>query len=733
MSNIKFVDLNTGNVFNGEYPYVFRFDGEQSINILYSKPICFISKDSDAVVSIDQNDIFKIIDPSRFQNVEKLYGVDYYNIKDSIVKENSIRLNGTLHHNYYIYIFYIVSSASQAGEYTENFYINDEQYKILGDFYGEEESYYINLSNNGVSIPESIQKAIYGTNVHEDKRDNILLNRKWKELLSNYWDVIANKGSYKSLINSLKWFEYGDLVKLKEVWKRNDEGINRYEFIDIQKIVSDKYFESFDDFSKTTYMSLSYSLQEILKDDNGIVWNDEGNPELKNIIHKWSIQDLSLKLYLLGNFYESYFMPIHLDLMHSTIESVVYSNTFKVLTSGSIGRNDYICDTQSIKCNIKNGDIYQLSNEKCYVGKDVLFASDISEDIIGVQRSVPDGPMTDKQKGNYVFHLYNSIGAIIDFNIELPLMDGDFIEREMLIFKYNDECIEKVDYKVIKDNKFSFSILCKYDGDYEARLQFDTASGKTFVKSVKFQVIDTSYGYLKIYKIKNNGSTYNLFKGKESGYINDYVFKKQEYTGEGLYKFKQYIPALTSSNDGVKLNHLLTVEWNDNLASYLSDKYYTAKLTKNDKSYIVCVCKTFNEVPEYDVYLKADGRYFDYNGGIYRILKEKMIYVPEFHHLEEFDGGKESLYNYIIHDYDALCVIPSIPHSRKIEGIEWEFVNETTGKSISLEGSVNEPLIAQKDKKVLDDGYYSIIFKYRLAQDTDKVNIISLDSAFIKR
>jgi hypothetical protein len=40
---IRFVDLETGNTFDGSTPYIFWMPGEQSTNIIYSLPICFIT------------------------------------------------------------------------------------------------------------------------------------------------------------------------------------------------------------------------------------------------------------------------------------------------------------------------------------------------------------------------------------------------------------------------------------------------------------------------------------------------------------------------------------------------------------------------------------------------------------------------------------------------------------------------------------------------------------------
>ena len=150
---------------------------------------------------------------------------------------------------------------------------------------------YVNLSNNGIEIPNSIQKAIYEVNPHEDKRDNITLNRKWKELLANLWDTVSNKGSYKSLHNTLNWFEWGDMLKLCEVWKRTDEK-DIYSIRDIKAILGDKYFETLSGFSKTTYIAIYCAMQKIkLGENQEVMYDSEKNPALQNIISKWSTRD----------------------------------------------------------------------------------------------------------------------------------------------------------------------------------------------------------------------------------------------------------------------------------------------------------------------------------------------------------------------------------------------------------------------------------------------------------
>lgn len=79
---VRFVDLETGNTFDGTKPYIFWIDGEQSINLIYSQPICFISNQKEIRVSIEENDVFALVDPSKLINskLETIYGFEYHNI-----------------------------------------------------------------------------------------------------------------------------------------------------------------------------------------------------------------------------------------------------------------------------------------------------------------------------------------------------------------------------------------------------------------------------------------------------------------------------------------------------------------------------------------------------------------------------------------------------------------------------------------------------------------------------
>ena len=90
----------------------------------------------------------------------------------------------------------------------ENFCVTSLTARFLQSEYFNK---YKQIKIGGICSYENNLVVIFGTLLNIS-----LLEKKFKELLVNYWDVIANKGSYKSLINSIKWFEYGDILKLRD-------------------------------------------------------------------------------------------------------------------------------------------------------------------------------------------------------------------------------------------------------------------------------------------------------------------------------------------------------------------------------------------------------------------------------------------------------------------------------------------------------------------------------------
>lgn len=718
---LNFIDINTGNVFNGDSPYIHWFDGEQSTDLFYIKKLCFITDEGDGTmeIEIEENDVFHLLDTSTAVDNNS------YNIDELYASDNKIVLSGDLYETDkvcgHIYIAYILGKATTPGEYIASIKIGQKVYRIGADFYGENEELYIGLMNRGVEIPREIQKAIYSSNVHEDYYDNILLNRKWKELLSNFWDVMDNRGSYKSLLNSLKWFEYGDNINLYEVWRRYEGKKEWFGVHEIQDVMSNKYRMTKSNFMKTTYIALSLALNKTKKDENdNPMWDDDGNPVLEEISYKWSNEDMALKLCLLNKFYQTYFMPIHLDLFYSTIEKIVYTNTFKVLTAPLFSRKDVQYYTDAISCNVKNGDSFKLGNVSCQVGPDTVFGTQYNGEtdyeeikIIGVDEVV-NNISSDNDAKTFYSQLYNGVGCIVPFELTIPLVEGDKIKRSVIFInsEENNDWNSTIDLHEYGAD-FKFNILCKYEKTYEVRIQFDTLLGHNFVKRVVFDVVDTEGLKLEIYKFTKKTDISSIKNPADAFKApNDWIFSRQPLDSNGEVKqfHTQYLP--TTPN---MLSHMLVVE-----GEWSHQNYICGTLKKGETTYTVAVCRNFGEklstIPA-------------------KTYRNVMVFCPGFYDISILDEGKAynsdwNLDQFTAKENEILCIKPSFKFAHKIEKDEWEFVNVSLAnpKSYTLP-STNEPYVAPTNQEEMVSGFYDVIFRYKLGNET---NEIRLNSAFYK-
>lgn len=462
-----------------------------------------IEKIYDRVINPKLKSCLTSIDGLSYNDISKLYVEDTHNIyKDShdhtyTVHPGILNFGAPYGYNKYVYMMYIAASSPVAFEarhtfmvaetelkYSDPGYIDyknlavyDEDgnevtdiynpkwisYNIGADFYGEREELKINLSNYGLDLPESVQKAIYPSNVHEEAKDNILMNRKYKELLLNYAEIIVNKGSYASLLNSLNWFEYGDILRIREFWKHNEWLSTVYNDQDFKQLLTDKVKDSLSRYSKTTYLGIYCACQQetgsnetieypetafrvalrnfttdraldrhVEPDDNvdlqfgvGESFIEKSNdefgdgpildgaffeevdtvyknmqrflaepiPALKQASMLWSRSDMAIKMALLGNFFSTYFTPVHLDLIHSTIEDLVYADTIKTVADGTITREDYFINDKVIKCSVNDGDVFMLGDVKVQANSKTPFVNKANDEsdydthaIIGVNK-----------------------------------------------------------------------------------------------------------------------------------------------------------------------------------------------------------------------------------------------------------------------------------------------------------------------------------------------------------
>ena len=72
---MRFVNLHTGNVYDGSKPYVHWFEGQQSTDLIYIQPICFITS-SNAPVIRCKSDVFSIVDITKLMSTSQEFEIN---------------------------------------------------------------------------------------------------------------------------------------------------------------------------------------------------------------------------------------------------------------------------------------------------------------------------------------------------------------------------------------------------------------------------------------------------------------------------------------------------------------------------------------------------------------------------------------------------------------------------------------------------------------------------------
>lgn len=660
---IKFINTQTGNLYMGEQPYIHWFPGAQAIDMIYTMPIMMISDDEVLEVNME-SDIFSILDISKAfddKNDVILHDVKYTDFNSMKVTEFTSKgeLYSGYEQPYYIHIIYISAQSNIIAECIESLYIDDVEYLIGADFYSESENLEILLKNQGINIPKSIQRTFLPTNVREEQQDGIILNRKFKELLSNYWDIIANKGSYKSLINSLKWFEWGDILKINELWSKKDFGRAKYEERSLTDFLTDKYKNSIYGFKKTTLITLRVALQKFnntnIFDQAQALYDEEYNPVLEDIVTKWSKKDLVLKLALLANFYETYFMPIHTHLYQATIEDVIFSNNFKTFLDSSNHKDEYYWDINDFECVVNNNKPIYITNVEAGVDKDTLFANyynnknvnpDLDENkekitddydthiIVGVKelKDVKLSNITKSSELDYSkdpnnelkdfwIQNYNGMGAIVPIKCILDVgATQDFVKHEQISINFDkygpirevmDESSESsqeyegdngnsyVDlgyekYITLDDYKIFTSKLNEETGHYEIEIDFNLLCKKNSLDNVYATLkFDTAGGQTFVKKITFQVTDYT------NTTLKFYRVEHKMYGENGNLKEEDWKGEIC--NNYMLLNHNKFQD--DNLmGEYKPLKYQQFLPVKNPKEYkLIKYTKPYFEAYDYEL------------------------------------------------------------------------------------------------------------------------------------
>ncbi|MCH5167452.1 MAG: hypothetical protein J1F35_06105 [Erysipelotrichales bacterium] len=384
-------------------PYIFWLEDEYtnrlSINNYYIRPIRFIAdKDIKSItISIENSDFYYLLSPKEIhQLVNELDSLnDYIRINENSFDQELTEqdLIAVPLENKVLIPFYVIVSSPIEGSVITNILIRveyeseDVRYcpiSVGGVFYEENEILIINGQNMGVSLPKEILGAIYQSSYYNEIPDEALYANKIREYLVSYMHLKGQIGNFNSVLDSLKWFGYGDRIEIQKLLQTDNQFQEQF-FLDDFTINTD-LLHAYKSFRSSTYINLrlweNSEIEEINKQNyhlDATFWG-EGKPKFENLFAKTIIKrynegdidfyrsyydycfdELGLKLAMLDYYFKKYFLPIHLHIHSTSIAHRVWANDIKFLNVPSIHEQDPLIDVGS-----GNVDFYGLKNYYIY-------------------------------------------------------------------------------------------------------------------------------------------------------------------------------------------------------------------------------------------------------------------------------------------------------------------------------------------------------------------------------
>lgn len=772
---------NEPQLFNGEYPYI-HWAEPFSTGVIRYKSIYFVADSSTVRVRMDVPEKWNFAlynsKPADSVDIEDKYYIDL-----KLAATNFVVLEGQAINGNYLYQLNILCRSDVEGEFIETFYINEIPYRVGAEFWGENESLKINLANQGTEIPDFVGKAIYGTNVYDEGVDWVLLNRKFRELLTNHLDILDNKGSYRSLLNALKWFEYDNLVELRDVWKYETPAGTKYYDRPIDLMVNDEIKTRLFNSAKTTYFALRNLKRRIVGHSSmspiysETVYNhdpDDNTNVLNKITCKWTEEDMVLKMILLGNFLETYFMPVHTDLIRSVVEDI---SDFVLTIDFSTGNTEEteVIDTGTFEFGwgdpndpdkpvipedplaphiviMDEVHVYSGIDQPTIIGR--AFEND-TEMVLDGETIIPmiachtyDEPnaATAAARLNALVYglVYNGPGAIetANFSFPEPVVAGKCTSNQW------GEFIETNLQPGSSTSEFAVKFLFPRPGSFKLYFEFTGESGTTYTKVASIEVVDNIRVDVQFYKMQSMvASKYmeiNPFTAGSDITPMLTIQRNHEYkvANDGSMvttdiKYTRYIPFRTRNGNAPALAPCLTVvrtlQWkgNNSAAAAKRTAFMESFWAKHHKTeYWLDTGVDTNDIPNPTTWVricsrrKHAGLWTDWSGLVSMpdVWHDNQVFFPELHELGKIASGE-----HIDAHYPIICVPEIIldgQNGRRLNYSEltgdpaWEFYSMGLGKDITdiaMPQAISTNIMASSINTSMPRGMYRITFRYNFS------------------
>jgi hypothetical protein len=239
----------------------------------------------------------------------------------SVIKQGDINEVNSINNLIYQSHFKVLSVSSEEKIITStlNILINDVLWAVIdfsAQYVGIDERYETWMSNlvgNIIGLEDSY--IFKTTDIKEIAPDFIKINAKRKEFLVNKEELINYIGSYKGILNIIKYFEW-DNVYIKEWWKNlkfseTDPDFNimwkwgdRIDILEPNAQLNDKYVSPSSTWKKSGLFTLFYRINDWSPDVL-----DEFDLPIINEILDFTQEEILIKLTGLKNKLKRYFLP----------------------------------------------------------------------------------------------------------------------------------------------------------------------------------------------------------------------------------------------------------------------------------------------------------------------------------------------------------------------------------------------------------------------------------------
>ena len=222
--------------------------------------------------------------------------------------------------------------------------IIDNKYYLMGEIIvnaesiGEDERFRTLLGNFGLPDPKDFPRLFKEADINEALPDYTIVNPKSKQMILEHDKIIPFIGTYKGLINAIKWLGYEDIY-VREWFKNVKENkklslVVPYDAADRTQTILTFSPEERRVLKKLNQLSLNYCINR----ETGEI-DEWGTPETENC-YEYNLEEVFVKLVALKKWLEKNIIGVNARIIDLTGEGVYFERYINLIWStGLVGYN----------------------------------------------------------------------------------------------------------------------------------------------------------------------------------------------------------------------------------------------------------------------------------------------------------------------------------------------------------------------------------------------------------